>query len=113
MVEIYDGFMKGGMDKEQAWRRSFFIPGALSMVSGVAIYLLGTDTPLVSLTHYMACRCCCVVVVAAGAEHGLLAPAAAAAAAHSHARLMSSHQHTNSDDVKLHDTIKTGRHEGP
>lgn len=48
MVEIYDGFEKRGMTPEQAWRNSFYIPGAMSMIAGFAIYFLGTDTPLVS-----------------------------------------------------------------
>lgn len=50
MVDIYQAFLDSGVDKEQAWRRSFFVPGCMLIVVAALVYFLGQDTPRVRNT---------------------------------------------------------------
>lgn len=47
MADIYQDLLDSGLTKDQAWRRSFYVPAVLLVVVAAAVYFLGQDTPKV------------------------------------------------------------------
>ena len=47
MVDIYAALISNGDSKEEAWRHSFYVPGAMLIITAVIVYAFGVDTPQV------------------------------------------------------------------